>query len=587
MSENSQSTYQIQWQTVEHLKSFIESMKAEKQSVYIRKIKDLEDELKKLKKSKRYGLVWEDKPEDVVELCKMELPVLIGDETKTLDEDPNGLTHILIEWDNYHALSVLAYTHEKKVDIIYIDPPYNTGATDWKYNNDYVDGNDTFRHSKWLSMMNNRLKIAKKILTENGSLICAIDENEVSTITLLLQELFPQHEITCITVVHNPSGVQWKNFSRNNEYALFVYPRWERAISLEKRSEENADVRWFINWAKWNTTNYLRSSWPNSFYPIFVKNNTVVWFWDPCPLDFHPISSNIVRKDGVIEIYPITIDGEERKWLFSRNSVEEIIQELSIEVNKRSWLYQIIRTKDQLNYKTVWVDSKYNGKTFWTQFISKIINTTFPFPKSFYLVKECLSAIIHKPNAVILDFFAWSWTTGHAVLELNKEDGGNRQFILCTNNENKIAEEVTYPRIRNVIQGYGDVPGIPANLRYYRTDFIGMEKSIDDLRKKFMGRCTEMLQIRESCFILLQIENENEYFQVFESKETILAVLYHPYEIVRLQKLADTTKKPIVAYIFSMGMEIFHEELSNLSDRLRIETIPDEILETYKKIFGF
>ena len=146
---------------------------------------------------------------------------------------------------------------------------------------------------------------------------------------------------------------------------------------------------------------------------------------------------------------------------------------------------------------------------------------------------------------------------------------------------------MTYPRIRNVIQGYGDVPGIPANLRYYRTDFIGMEKSIDDLRKKFMGRCTEMLQIRESCFTPIQTEDENDYFQVFESKENILAVLYHPYEMAKLQKLAGTTKKPIVAYIFSMGMEIFQEELLYLSDRLRIETIPDEILETYKKIFGF
>lgn len=574
------------------------------------KVKELEIELQKIKKQKRYGLVWEDKPEDVVEKCRSELPVLVEDNSRRVIEWWDDLTHILIEWDNYHALSVLAYTHDKKVDIIYIDPPYNTGATDWKYNNDYVDWNDTFRHSKWLSMMNNRLKIAKKILKESGSLICAIDENEVSTITLLFQELFPQHEITCITVVHNPSGVQWKNFSRNNEYALFVYPHWERAISLEKRSEENADVRWFINGAKWNTNNYLRSSWPNSFYPIFVKNNTVIWFWEPCPLDFHPTSSNIIRTDGIIEIYPITIDGEERKWLFSRNSVEEVIHELSIELNKRSWLYQIIRTKNQLNYKTVWVDSKYNGKTHWTQLISKIINTTFPFPKSFYLVKECISAILHKKNAVILDFFAWSGTTWHAVLELNKEDGWKRQFILCTNNENKIAEEVTYPRIRNVINGYADVEWIPANLRYYRTDFIGVDKSIDDLRGKFMGRCTDMLQVRENTFLRFSLsenglndrwEWENEYFKVFQNTEKLLVVMYHPYEIETFKKWFNFLRKKelvlenantavhkeIVVYIFSMWGEIFEEELCHLSDCIRIETIPDEVLETYKKLFGF
>lgn len=133
---------------------------------YIARIKELENELIRTKKQKRYGLVWEDKKEDVVERCKHELPVLVADESKTLSDDPSGPAHILIEGDNFHALSVLAYTHAGKVDVIYIDPPYNTGSKDWKYNNDYVDINDTFRHSKWICMMNNRLKIAKKLLKD-------------------------------------------------------------------------------------------------------------------------------------------------------------------------------------------------------------------------------------------------------------------------------------------------------------------------------------------------------------------------------------------------------------------------------------
>ncbi|MDD5197407.1 MAG: DNA methyltransferase [Candidatus Gracilibacteria bacterium] len=555
-------------------------MKAEKQSVYIRKIKDLEDELKKLKKSKRYGLVWEDKLEDVVERCRTELPVLIGDETKSINENPNGPTNILIEGDNYHALSVLAYTHEKKVDVIYIDPPYNTGSRDWKYNNDYVDNNDTFRHSKWLCMMNKRLLLAKKLLKETGVLICTIDENEHATLGLLLREIFTDYDIDSIVIVHNPAGVQGKNFSYTHEFAYFVYPSGTKSIGSTIREKDLVSPL-----RDWGGTS-ARKLAKTCFYPIIIKDSQIIGVGDVCDIEFHPQSGNIIKSNGEIYIYPIDSHGIERKWVFSRNSVQENLNQLF--VKEIDGEYVIMRRKSEFTYRTVWDDKKYYANIYGSKLLSKIISDKFPFPKSLYAVEDCIKAVIHnKENAVILDFFAGSGTTGHAVLELNKEDGGNRQFILCTNNENKIAEEVTYPRIHNVIQGYGDVPGIPANLRYYRTDFIGMEKSIDDLRKKFMGRCTEMLQIRESCFNRLQVENENEYFQVFESKEAILAVLYHPYEIIKLQKLADTTTKPIVAYIFSMGMEIFQEELAHFSNRLRIETIPDEILETYKKIFGF
>lgn len=608
MSDLHQSVYQIQWQTVNELKALIHLLSENKDNVYIKRIQELEAELRRLKKSKRYGLVWEDKPEGVVERCKNELPVLVEDNSKQIIEWWDDLTHILIEWDNYHALSVLAYTHEKKVDVIYIDPPYNTGATDWKYNNDYVDSNDTFRHSKWLSMMNNRLLIAKKLLKSEWSLILAIDENEVATITLLLQELFPDFEITCVTVIHNPSWVQWKNFSRNNEFALFVYPKWDKKISLCERNIEDADVRPLRDVSKGN---HLRIDAKNCFYPIFIKDGNVIGFGDVCDDNFHPSGVNIERIDWVIEVYPIDPQWYERKWVFARQTVESIKSELRPEWNNKRKAWDIIRTKVAFNYKTVWDDWKYNANIYGTQLLGKVLWVPFPFPKSLYLVKECISAIIHnKQNAVILDFFAWSGTTWHAVLELNKEDGWKRQFILCTNNENKIAEEVTYPRIHNVIKGYADVEGIPANLRYYRTDFIWVDKSIDDLRGKFMGRCTEMLQVRENTFLHFPVskngskwgwEWESEYFRVFQNSEKLLIVMYHPYEIETFKKWFEFLRKKeqvlenansaihkeIVVYIFSMGWEIFEEELTHLSDRIRIETIPDEVLETYKKVFGF
>ncbi len=574
-----------------------------KEQELLAKIKELETELKKVKKQKRYGLVWEDKPEDVVERCKKELPVLIEDSSKRIIEWWDDLTHILIEGDNYHALSVLAYTHEKKVDVIYIDPPYNTWSRDWKYNNDYVEKEDTFRHSKWIAMMHKRLLLAKKLLKSTWVMICTIDENEHATLGLLLQEIFPDFDIDSIVIIHNPAWVQGKNFSYTHEFAYFAYPTWTKSIGSTSREQDLVSP--LRDWGGTSARNLAKTC----FYPIIIKDEEIIWVWDVCSEDFHPEWSNIKNENGEIYIYPIDKHWTEKKWVFSRNSVIENMDQLFVKQIDSE--YVIMRRKTEFTYRTVWDDKRYYANIYWSKLLNKIIPVKFPFPKSLYAVQDCIKAVIHdKDNAVILDFFAWSWTTWHAVLELNKEDGGKRQFILCTNNENNIAVEVTYPRIRNVINGYADIEGIPANLRYYRTDFIGVDKSIDDLRGKFMGRCTEMLQIRENTFLHFPLskngskagwELESEYFRVFQNTEKLLVVMYHPYEIETfkkwfkflrekediLQNANVPTHKEIVVYIFSMWWEIFEEELAHLSDRIRIETIPDEVLETYKKLFGF
>ena len=173
---------------------------------------DLIKELEKLRARKKYGLVWEDKPEKVAEQCKEELPVLVEVKEREIVKNKEKPYDILIEGDNYHALSVLNYTHKGKIDVIYIDPPYNTGAKDWKYNNCFVDINDTYRHSKWLSMMEKRLRLAKNLLKEDGVFICAVDDNEFYHLGCLLEEIFNGWEIHCITIVHNPRGIQGDNF---------------------------------------------------------------------------------------------------------------------------------------------------------------------------------------------------------------------------------------------------------------------------------------------------------------------------------------------------------------------------------------
>src|SRR3989344_6473453 len=254
---------------------------------------------KELKRKKKYGLIWEDKPEDVVEMCKEKLPVLKEVKSKEIITDKNKPVNLLIEGDNYHALSVLNYTHKGKIDVIYIDPPYNTGNKDWKYNNDYVDNNDMFRHSKWVSMMNNRLKLAKKLLSKKGVLICAIDDNENATLGLLLQEIFPDREIVGVVVVHNPAGVQGKNFSYIHEFAYFVIPKNGSHIGKTTRDEDLISPL-----RDWGGTS-ARKLAKNCFYPIIVKEDKIVGFGEVCPADFHPKFANIKQKDGSIFVYPI------------------------------------------------------------------------------------------------------------------------------------------------------------------------------------------------------------------------------------------------------------------------------------------
>ncbi|MBI5099197.1 MAG: site-specific DNA-methyltransferase [Nitrospirae bacterium] len=503
--------------------------------------------------------------------------------SKEIMTNPDKPVNLLIEGDNYHALSVLNYTHAKKIDVIYIDPPYNTGAKDWKYNNAYVDENDAYRHSKWLSFMDKRLRLAKNLLKHNGVLICTIDENEHASLGLLLQKIFIDREIVCVTIIHNPGGIQGNNFSYCHEYSYFVYPSGGRYINLQER-DENPDVRPLRNVSKGD---HLRETAANCFYPIFVKNEKIIGFGDVCPDSYHPRSANILRKDGTIEIYPIDVQGNERKWVFARQSVESIIGELSVEYNKKRGIWDIIRKKTKFPYKTVWTDPKYNANLFGTQLLSKIIPTKFPFPKSLYAVEDCIQAVIHdKDNAVILDFFAGSGTTGHAILELNKRDDGNRQFILCTNNENNICTEVCYPRIEKVIKGYKNtkdekVEGLGGNLKYFKTDFVAAEPT-DKNKKKLTEQATEMLCIREGTFELFL---EQKRFNIFKSNSHYTGIVFDQLAIPDFKKAIKDIKGKFSVYVFSLGDDTFDEEFEDLKQKVKLSPIPEAILRVYRRIF--
>ena len=264
------------------------------------------------------------------------------------DSDP---WHTLIEADNYHALQLLEYLYAGKVDCIYIDPPYNTGARDWKYNNHYVDSNDAYRHSKWLSFMEKRLRLARKILNPGtGVIVIAIDDNELNSLGLLIDEVFDGYKKFCITVVHNPNGNQGKNFGITNEFLFFVLPSGDQLLSLENRVDA-PDIRPLRD-VSGNSN--LRTDARNCFYPIYVKDQKIAGFGDVCEDSFHPCSANIEREDGVTEIYPIDASGIEKKWVFARNTVESITDELHIEWNNSRKIWDVIRYKTHFTYKSVW-----------------------------------------------------------------------------------------------------------------------------------------------------------------------------------------------------------------------------------------
>ena len=541
---------------------------------------ELIKEIKKLRKRKKYGIVWEAKPENVIELCKEKLPVLTEDETKRIMKNESKPANILIEGDNYHALSVLNYTHKGKIDVIYIDPPFNTGARDWKYNNDYVDINDQWRHSKWLSMMYTRLLLAKKLLRNDGILICAIDDNEFHHLGCLLEEIFNGWEMHCVTIVHNPRGIQGKNLSYTHEYAYFVFKKGLEVIGPRKLKE--GEIYW-SNLRNWGGES-LRTDARNCFYPIIIKKNKIIGFGDVPKNDLHP-KKQTEENTGLFYVWPIDINGVERKWRYARQSIESVRELLTIK--KSDDKIEIEIGKPYGTVRTVWQNPKYDAAEYGTKLVHALVpGSQFDFPKSVYNTYDCLAPIVSaRKAAIILDYFAGSGTTAHAVMMMNKEDGGNRKFILSTNNENGIAEEVCYPRINKAIKGhkdYPDITGISANLIYYKTDFVDAE-STDLNKKKLVDKSTEMLCLKEECFDIVKTGRK---FQIFANKGgKHLGIVYEDDGINAFKNEVKKINKKFVVYVFSLDESAREEEFEDVSNLVELKPIPAVILNVYKRIF--
>lgn len=395
----------------------------------------------------------------------------------------SDLWHTLIEADNYHALQTLTYLYPGMVDCIYIDPPYNKpDSHDWKYNCDYVDGTDAYRHSKWLSMMEARLKIAKKLLNPNGSvLLVTIDELEYNHLGCLLEQMFPEAQIQMVTTVISGKGVsRTGQFSRVEEYIYTVTLGKMPVLLLEKTmlldseriNSKSANAIDFLGFRRRNKGNF-RTSRPNQFYPVVVNNNTgqIEYIGDVVTPEIN--REDVAIKDGCTGIWPLDPFGNEKIWSLVPDSARKLlskgclkvdnwnketktgsvkylaagmvdeIEKGIILVDKRDLYGNIVSghyanvEDDTARPRKVWVDSTHNASTYGTLLLKKIIGEKrFDFPKSLYAVHDTIRFFVaNKPNALILDFFAGSGTTLHAVNLLNKEDGGHRRCIMVTNNE--------------------------------------------------------------------------------------------------------------------------------------------------------
>lgn len=393
----------------------------------------------------------------------------------------SDLWHTLIEADNYHALQLLEYLYAGKVDCIYIDPPYNTGARDWKYNNDYVDNNDQYRHSKWLSMMQKRLKLAKKLLNPKDSvLIVTIDEKEYLHLGCLLEEMFPEARMQMVTcVISSQASVRDNMFSRADEYIFFLFMGNAEVFKsdddmLNEGLSATKSQLWFqfVRTGKGN----LREDSKNLFYPIFADPNTgrIISIGESLPLGVP--RETVPVPVGQIAIWPMTADGREARWrtgtevaqrrlgkgllrlgkttkkdngwsvLTVNEGTEKRIEAGEVRVTgyeDNGAAILIEESGSQLRVpKTVWNKVSHNAGWHGSKLLSKIlVDRKFPYPKSLYSVMDAINVVCRKPDALIIDFFAGSGTTLHAVNLLNKNDGGKRRCILVTNNEVSVDEQ--------------------------------------------------------------------------------------------------------------------------------------------------
>ena len=541
-----------------------------------------------MRENKTYGLVWEDKPEDVEERLRDELPILTEvPERAIICEDKDAPNHILIEGDNLEALATLAYTHEGKIDVIYIDPPYNTGNKDFIYNDSYVDKEDSYRHSKWLSFMSRRLKIAKKLLSDRGVIFISIDDNEQAQLKLLCDEIFSPSNFV--------GTYFWKRTSTPPALSYKIRRKLEYVLCYQK-----TDIP---------QRTYAQGYVDGGDAPLLNSGN-------PMGILQFPIGSvHFNLPDGVYSA----------KSTYKMELLENVIVEHGININTFSarghfkWgqnnLEKEVSEGTYFLIKSLQFSPRFQKSTKATKVPSNIVddevgvgtnedaqkevealNVDFNYAKPISLISYLSKMPFwNEKDITILDFFAGSGTTLHATMQLNAEDGGHRQCILVTNNENNICEEVTYERNRRVIQGYTNAKGEEVegltknNLRYYRTGFVGRSRSMQNMRK-LVNLATDMLCIKEDLYTEQKtFGGQKTYkgiFRYFDDGKKQMLIIYREEAIDELVEVIYDmdVAQPIKVYVFSPSEDPWEGSFDDVSDKVELCALPQAIYNTYRRI---
>lgn len=533
-----------------------------------------------LRKAKKYGLVWENHPEDAEERLKNAFPVLREDkEAAIISDAEDAPDHVLIEGDNLEALMALSYTHEGRVDVIYIDPPYNTGNKDFVYNDSFVDSEDGYRHSKWLSFMEKRLRLAKKLLSDKGVIFISIDDNEQANLKLLCDELFGGSNFLAQVIwerAYSPVNLK-KHFSESHDYIIGYAKNKELAVCNGIPRTDEANDRYS------NADNDPRGPWKAGDLSVgpAVQSN------------IYPI----ITPSGRTCLPPSGYS-----WRLSKERFEEFVKDNRIsfgpEGNSTPAIKRFLsEVKQGITPMTVWKYTEVGHSQDATKELKDIFNgeARFSYPKSVRLILRILQLYAQR-DSLILDFFAGSGTTLHATMQLNAEDGGHRQCILVTNNENNICEEVTYERNKRVIQGYTTPKGVVVDglkdnsLRYYRTEFVPRENTASN-RKKLIEQATGMLCIRENCYLTEPLFGgkriKPSVARYFKEKSKRMLVVYQPevlsYLVPLIPQEASKDNK-LKIYVYADGAYAYDDELKEVADLVELCAQPNAIMQTYKRV---
>lgn len=526
-----------------------------------------------LRSFKKYGLVWEEKLEEVEERLREEIPVLTEvKERAIISDNANAPNHILIEGDNLEALTTLSYTHEGAIDVIYIDPPYNTGNKDFIYNDKFVDAEDEYRHSKWLSFMSKRLRIAKRLLSDKGVIFISIDDNEQAQLKLLCDEVFGcNNKISQLCWRRRKTQANLaKNISLVHEY-IFVY-----AKDIEKVS---------IN----------RVPYSKEFIAKTFKNpdNDPKGPYQTGPLARPANSSN--------KEYTLTMpNGRDitAKWSCSQETFNQYVKENRLIIPRGG--EGMPRIKIYLSelpgiIPNTWLDNVASNDDA-SRLIEGIFGSiaAFSYSKPIELIKYII-ILNGTKNSTILDFFAGSGTTLHATMQLNAEDGGNRKCILVTNNENGICENITYLRNKKVIEGYTtpkgeEVAGLTNNtLRYYRTEFLPRERSPRNMRA-LVSLATDLLCIKEDLYteqkMFGKYPTHPKLMRYFANDKKHMLILYKEeavFDIVEEIKNMEFNGK-LKIYIFTPGRYPFSDDFFEVQDKVELVALPAAIYDAYTRV---